>query len=347
MTIGKTRGLSRLATANGHFTMVAVDQRPPLIAALAERLGVRRDEVPFPDMLAAKRLLVQALAGEASAMLLDPNYAVPAALDLLPPRSGLVLTLEDHRFEETPGGRRSRAIAGWNVAKIRRMGGDAVKVLAWYRPDAAADIVAHQKSFIGGIGEQCRRHDIPYVLELLVYPFLRSAGHTTDDVESRDKLPELVIESVREFADPRYGVDLFKLESPLPAASLPPRDGGKEAQAAQSQFDRLGAVCDKAGIPWVLLSAAAPPDQFARVLAYAYAAGASGFLAGRTIWLDAISRHYPDKSAVSDALRRDGRKTLHRLNALTDEKARPWTPSYSELAQFSAEGEFARAYSSI
>jgi DeoC/LacD family aldolase len=106
------------------------------------------------------------------------------------------------------------------------MGGDAVKVLAWYRPDADAAVNAHQQRFVREIGEECRRNDIPYVLELLVYPFLGSANHTADYVESPGKLPALVSESVREFSKPDYGVDLLKLESPLAASSLPERDGG-------------------------------------------------------------------------------------------------------------------------
>jgi len=58
------------------------------------------------------------------------------------------------------------------VEKIRAIGGDAVKVLAWYRPDADAGINEHQKRFVREIGQDCARYDIPYVLELLVYPFL-------------------------------------------------------------------------------------------------------------------------------------------------------------------------------
>ena len=168
-------------------------------------------------MTAAKRLLVEALAPHCSSMLFDPNFAVPAAIDLLPARCGLIMTLEEHRVEETTGGRRSRAIDNWSVVKIRAMGGDAVKVLAWYRPDAEPAVNAHQKRFVREIGQDCARNDIPYVLELLVYPFLGSANHTADYVESPGKLPSLVIESVREFAKPEYGVDLLKLESPLAA----------------------------------------------------------------------------------------------------------------------------------
>lgn len=34
LTLGKTRGLARLANKNGHFCMVALDQRPPLLKLL-------------------------------------------------------------------------------------------------------------------------------------------------------------------------------------------------------------------------------------------------------------------------------------------------------------------------
>jgi tagatose 1,6-diphosphate aldolase len=343
-TIGKNRGLARLADADGHFRMVALDQRPPLFEAIAQAKGITRDQVEYADVTAAKRLLVEALAPHCSSMLFDPNFAVPAAIDLLPARCGLIMTLEEHRVEETPGGRKSRAIANWSVEKIRAIGGDAVKVLAWYRPDADAAINEHQKRFVREIGEDCARHDIPYVLELLVYPFLGSANHTADYVEAPGKLPQLVIESVREFAKADYGVDLLKLESPLAANSLPPRDGGAAAQAAQREFEAIGEICKERRIPWVLLSGGAAPEKFERVLDYAYAAGAGGFLAGRTIWLDAVRRHFPDRQAVGAALRKDGVAVLERLNELTKAKAHAWTAHYPVFSDIKQEGDFARAY---
>ncbi|WP_024513642.1 tagatose 1,6-diphosphate aldolase [Bradyrhizobium sp. Tv2a-2] len=343
-TIGKNRGLARLADADGHFRMVALDQRPPLFEAIAQAKGITRDQVEYADVAAAKRLLVEALAPHCSSMLFDPNFAVPAAIDLLPPRCGLIVTLEEHRVEETPAGRKSRAIANWSVEKIRAIGGDAVKVLAWYRPDADKAIVEHQRNFVREIGEDCARFDIPYVLELLVYPFLGSANHTADYVESPGKLPQLVIDSVREFARPEYGVDLLKLESPLAANSLPPPDGGAAAAVAQRQFDAIGDICAERRIPWVLLSAGAAPDRFERVLDYAYTAGAGGFLAGRTIWLDAVRRHFPDRAAVATSLRNDGVKVLEGLNALTKAKAKAWAAHFPQFADIKQEGDFARAY---
>jgi len=344
-TIGKTRGLARLADTDGHFRMVALDQRPPMFEAIAQAKKITRDQVTYADVAAAKRLLVEALAPHCSSMLFDPNFAVPAAIDLMPARCGLIMTLEEHRVEETPGGRKSRVIDNWSVTKIRAMGGDAVKVLAWYRPDADAAVNAHQQRFVREIGEECARHDIPYVLELLVYPFLGSANHTADYVESPGKLPSLVIESVREFAKPEYGVDLLKLESPLAANGLPSRDGSAAAKAAQNEFDAIGEICRAHDLPWVLLSGGAAHDKFERVLEYAYAAGAGGFLAGRTIWLDAVRQHFPDLAAVSSGLKKDSVAILNSLSRLTKERAHSWQARFPKFDHVRQEGDFARAYS--
>ncbi|TAN10987.1 MAG: tagatose 1,6-diphosphate aldolase [Rhizobiaceae bacterium] len=342
-TIGKTRGLARLVNDSGHFTMVALDQRPPLFAAIAKARGIAPGEVTFQDMLKAKRLLVEALAEDASSMLFDPNFAVPAAIDVLPRKTGLIMTLEDHRVEETPEGRKSRAIDNWSVGKIRQIGADGVKVLAWYRPDAGNGVKEHQKAFVRSVGEDCRRHDIPFILELLVYPFAGSEKHTADYVESPDKRADLVVGSVREFARPEYGVDLFKLETPLPSASLPAPDNSAAAREVARQFEAIGAICREAGVPWVMLSGGAAPDQFERVLSYSYAAGAQGFLAGRTIWLNAVESGFPDGDKVLNALREDGRKRLARLNELTAREAKPWKPVYGR-SMATAEGDFAGSY---
>ncbi len=251
-----------------------------------ERRGL--EEAPYRDVCDSKALLVEQLGPHASAVLLDPHFAYPAAVHLVSPAQGLVLTLEDSVFAETPGGRRSSEIDNWSVEKIKRVGGDAVKVLAWYRPDADRVVREHQKEFVAGIGASCRSHDIPFVFELLVYAFAGAAEHTTDYVEDTAKRAEDVIASVETFADPAYGVDLFKLESPIPAGDVP--DQSEDDGSVQAWFDALGRA---AGRPWVMLSAGATQEAFERILAYAYTAGANGYLAGRAIWWDACQA-FPD-----------------------------------------------------
>lgn len=272
-----------------------------------------------------------------------PDCTFPAERQRLPPHTGLVVTLENHRFRDTPGGRLSHSIADWSAEKFKRACGDGVKVLAWYRPDAEPDVPAHQKRYVEEIGQECWRWDIPLVLELLVYPFPKSARHTVDYIESPEKMPELVLDSVREFAQPKYGVDLFKLESPLPGATLPTRGGSRQHRQAQDWFDRMGAICEDAGIPWVMLSAGVTSPQFVRVMEYAYAAGAHGFLAGRAVWWQAL-QHFPDLERCADQLREEGCATLAELEQLTLRAGYAWHADYSALDGIKAEGELCAAY---
>lgn len=67
MTFGKTWGLRRMADAAGHCKMVAVDQRPPIVALIAAKRGIDADAVTFADIVAVRRLLARALAPHASA----------------------------------------------------------------------------------------------------------------------------------------------------------------------------------------------------------------------------------------------------------------------------------------
>jgi tagatose 1,6-diphosphate aldolase len=253
------------------------------------------------------------------------------------------VTLEDHRFEDTAEGRRSHLIQDWSVEKIKRAGGDGVKLLTWFRPDADPDILEHQKCYVKNIGDECRRHDIALVLELLVYPFPQSGRHAVDYAGSPEKLAELVLGSVREFVHPRYGVDLLKLESPVPGATLPARDGSNGHLRAQHWFDEMGGICRNAGIPWVMLSAGVTSSQFVRVMEYACAAGANGFLAGRAIWWDAL-QHFPDVEKFAAQLREQGCATLRELNALTLRAGNRWRADYSAFDTCKSEGDMCRAY---
>jgi tagatose 1,6-diphosphate aldolase len=313
LTPGKYWHMRRMADDAGRFKMTAVDQRPPIKNPIAKARGTT--EAPYADVAGFKRLLIETLQDESTALLLDPHYAYPMGIEALSPRKGLIVTLEDSIFRETQGGRLSDEIDHWSVAKIKRLGADAVKVLAWYRPDADPAVCRAQQDFTKRIGEACATHDIPFLFELLVYPLARDAEQTKDYVEMRSKHPEHVLASVAEFAKPDYGIDVFKLESPVPAAGIAGAGGD-----VQALFDEMGRL---AGRPWVMLSAGAGKADFEVVLKHAYAAGASGYLAGRAIWLDAFA-HFPDWAAIGRDLRGGAVDYMRRINALTDAEARPW-----------------------
>jgi len=240
---------------------------------------------------------------------------------ILKPQHGLVVTLEDSQFVDAIGGRLSASINHWSVEKIKRVGGDAVKVLIWYRPDQSDASRQKQQDYAKRVGEACRQFDIPFLLELLVYPMQDAENHTTDYVEQTDKRADHVLQSVEDFASEDYGVDIFKLESPIPASSVPdPATEGPEVDACQHYFNQLGVIANR---PWVMLSAGAGKDDFRNVLHYAYAAGASGFLAGRAIWWE-DAQHFPDLQKMRESMSSSAVDYMQDLSVMTGETATPW-----------------------
>lgn len=327
LSAGKLRALTTLADDDGVFRMVAVDQRPPLFAALARHGDRQQSELGFEEIADAKRMLVRTLAPACGAILLDPVWSHPGALLDVPGRTAIISTLEDYGFTtDERGERRSRLIEGWSVAQAKRSGASAVKVLCWYRPDATRATLDAQEAMVMAVGEACADNDLPFILEPLVYPL---AGEEAGSAAYHRARPELVLETVRRLAEPRFGVDLYKLEFPAVLRHC--------AEFCEGAFDgvrrpalfaladvqaTLSALDEACPAPWVLLSAGVGRREFEVDLDLAFEAGASGFLAGRTVWLDAFDA-YPDRGAVETALREDGLPYLDVLAARA-EKALPW-----------------------
>jgi tagatose 1,6-diphosphate aldolase len=197
------------------------------------------------------------------------------------------------------------------VEKIKRLGADGVKLMLWYRPDASNDVLDHQHALVRSVGDACRQHDIAFLVEPLVYP-LGAAG-SSDEAdryhEDPAKRPEMVLETLDELKKPEYGIDIFKLETPVPVDRVPDPDAaGAESRECQRWFDAIDARLDR---PWVMLSAGAAMEPFRRVLTYAFRAGASGYLAGRAIWWPAFRDRYPDMDAFRAQVRAEGCRMSH------------------------------------
>ena len=307
---GKLQGMKRLSDKNGIFKMTAVDQRPPIKKPIAEYL--KTQEAPWEEVAKFKNLLIESLQDRSSALLLDPHFAIPSSMDILDSKKGLVVTLEDSIFSDTKGGRISSSIDHWSVSKIKRMGADAVKVLAWYRPDADRKVLQAQQDYVQKVGEECRKYDILFLFELLVYPLSKDKHQTKDYVEMKNKKTEHVLKSVEEFSNHKYGVDVFKLESPVNASEISNND--------INAFNEMGKL---AGRPWVMLSAGAGKEDFKNVLELAFKAGCSGFLAGRAIWLDAFL-NYPNWDIIKQQLLGPSNDYLKEIGKIADNNALAW-----------------------
>ena len=314
ITPGKYWRTRRLADDNGRFKMLAMDQTGPIVNPI--KAYHKTDKAPFNEVAAVKSLIGKYLAPKASAVLLDPPFGYAPTIEAIPPRTGLLIGTEWAVWEVTETGRKSSSVPGWGPGVIRTIGGDGVKVNLWYRADASDDVKAHQLAYLNGIKKACREADIPFILEYLVYPF---PSETQEEFLARRV--ELVKGSLADKAimDPE-GVDVFKLEPPTETTDVPDPDG-PEAARIQARFDDMAKDL---GRPWVLLSAGSTPQDFVKLLTYAYRAGANGYLAGRAIWLQPFSL-FPDMAAMEKALAETGPAVMDELNDLTDRMATPWT----------------------
>jgi len=326
---GKLVNLQRLTDAAGRFKMLAIDQRDSLRNALAKATGVTPKDVTYGDLAATKAVITEVLAPHSTATLVDPMYGLPRAVKLIPGDVGLLVAAEETGYE--PAGpnsrqRKSRLINGWTVAKAKRAGANAVKLLIYYNPEAASDVLRHQQDLVRHVGTECQREDLPFLLEVVTYPIEEPSADTPEFARRR---PQQTIQSAQEFSRDEYHVDILKLEFPgdLKYSREYCRAGfdGKERPALFS-LEEAQAHCrelnEAAARPWVILSGGVDIKEFLVNLGLAVAAGASGFLCGRAIWKDVVPK-YPDIAAMRAFLRAQGVDNFTRANAAA-ERARPW-----------------------
>jgi tagatose 1,6-diphosphate aldolase len=299
-SLGKVRGLQQCADDRGVFTMVAMDQRASMAAMLDPQ---DPDAVPFQRLQEVKLELAATFSPLASAILIDVEYGLAAAVatGAVSGRAGLLVAVEETGYTLSGEGRLTRLLPGWGVQKVKRVGASAVKLLVYYHPDHA-DAAAHQRQVVQQVVEACATHDIPAVVEAVSYG-LRSPAER----------PDVVVRTARHLVP--LGVDLFKAEFPVDLRSDP--DEGRAADWCR----RLDEACGDT--PWVILSAGVAMDLFRRQVDIACRNGASGFLAGRAIWQDSLRQPTPEERRAH--LRTRGVENFLEVAAIAREHATPWT----------------------
>ncbi len=323
---GKLRGLIKLSDASGRFKMMAIDQRGSMVTKLAEVLGIEKTDVNYDDVASIKTLITRILAPNSTAVLTDPIYGHPYSITEIPRDVALLLAYEESGYVSegvSENERLSNPIDNWTIEKAQRAGADAIKLLAYYHPDASEATLKHQKAFVRHVGDECEKHDLPFLLELVSY----ALEGTTKSVEFAKQKPDLVIRSVQEFTDPSYKVDILKLEFPADLKYTSEyKDSTFYEGASAYDLNEVKDVCQKldesSTLPWVILSAGVDIEEFIENVQLATAAGASGFLCGRAIWKDAV-QYFPDTGAVTEFLENEATTNFHNANAAA-ENALPW-----------------------
>lgn len=259
-TTAEHRAIQQLTTPSGALAVVAADQRASL-RSMFERAGMANG---MEELREFKRALVSALGpAGASALLLDPEIALPDVVDrgLVPGHVGLLVSLEISGAVREGALHRARLIPDFGAAGVRRVGGTAAKLLVRMRPDCE-DADGANGLIVRAVAHDCAQHDLLAVVEGLV-PAL------ADEPEERHRRlrPGLIRDCAVLLEE--CGARYLKLEYP-----------GSEAACR--------AITDAVSVPWALLSAGVDHETFVGQLRAARAGGASGFIAGRSIWKDAV-----------------------------------------------------------
>jgi len=307
ISIGKFRHLQQCSTRRGALAVLALDHRGNL------RQLLRPDnpsEVTSQEIVAFKRSLVRSLSPAASAVLLDPQFSAAQCIagSDLPGKTGLIVAVEASGYSGDTTARSSQVLPGWSVAKTKRLGASAVKLLVYYHPESPT---AHEiEDLVSHVHADCTEQDIPLFLETLSYSL---------DPERKKLSPDerryVVIETARRLTP--LGGDVLKAEFPLDAQAVSDENAWQEACNELSQASR---------IPWVLLSASVDYETFLRQVTAACKAGASGVAVGRAVWREATEIPLDTRQEFLDVT---ARERMRRITALVDALAKPWTDFYT------------------
>jgi tagatose-1,6-bisphosphate aldolase len=291
--------LADIASPDGVFAIIAMDQRNTL-----RRMFTAVDiDASEDDLRTAKADVARALTPAATGMLLDPTYGVPAvtAARALAPGCGLLVAAEPSSRDSYNGEPRTHRDPELDARWVSEQGGNALKFLVQLRADRSVgkpgepDLIAEVLNVCQEIVTDCTSAGLPSVIENLVYalPGEHLTGKPREDaiIHAAAALDEV-------------DIDLLKLEYP----------------GSPDGCRRLADVLHR---PWAVLSAGVPFEQFSDVLKIAFdEGGASGFIAGRSIWREALPLRGAERQRFLDNI---ARPRLDNLVAVASQRARPWT----------------------
>ena len=315
LTAGKQKYMDALSNKEGVIAAAAMDQRGSLQKSLASAKGVDNSQITDEMMQEFKIAVSRVLTPHASAILLDPEWGLPAA-KARSANAGLLLAYEASGYDNTQPGRLPDLLPHVSAKRIVDWGADAVKILIYYTPfdDPKVNDIKH--AFIERIGAECESNDIPFFLEFVGYD---PKGGDEKGIEYAKAKPEIVTGCMVEFSKPQYKVDVLKVEVPVNAEYVEGSSvyKGQKAYTRQEALELFRKAADVATKPFIYLSAGVSNAQFIESLNMASESGTdySGVLCGRATWKEGIPVYAKQgMKALEDWLSDTGVKNINAVN---------------------------------
>jgi tagatose 1,6-diphosphate aldolase len=329
LTPGKLAGLKKVSNDKGVIAAAAMDQRGSLQKSLAKEKGGAVSDAMMEEF---KTLVTEVLTPHASAILLDPEWGLPASKKRAK-NAGLLLAYEKTGYDANTPGRLGDLLDLWSVRRLKEVGADCIKILLYYTPYDSKDINDKKHAWVERLGDECRANDIPFFLEFVGY----EDGGDEKGVEYAKKKPHIVTESMREFSKDRYGVDVLKVEVPVNMKFVEGTKsfGGQKAYSKQEAVDLFHKTAGVATKPFIYLSAGVSNNEFTETLDLVGESGVkyNGVLCGRATWKDGIAIYAKQGAgAFRSWLETEGVKNINNVNSRL-KAATSWHSIYdSEVA---------------
>ncbi|HAW8121099.1 TPA: tagatose-bisphosphate aldolase [Escherichia coli] len=321
LSLNKATLLNALTNEDGVIAALAIDQRGALKKMMTKHKG---EDITDDDIIRFKQIVSEELIQYCSSILLDPEFGLPAA-NVRADNAGLLLAYEKTGYDASKEGRLPDLLEFWSAMRLKEQGADAVKFLLYYDADEPEAINNKKQAFVERMGSECIAQDVPFFLELVSYDAKIADANSKEYARVK---PHKVISMMKEFSNPRYHVDVLKVEVPVNMKFV--AGFSSEAESVYSEREAAEYFCAQSTatpLPFIFLSAGVEATLFQETLRFAKLAGSTfnGVLCGRATWAEAVEPFICEgEQAAREWLRQQGRQNIAELNQVLKETATSW-----------------------
>ena len=260
-----------------------------------------------------KRSIISCLGEYASTVLIDSTFG-PSLISHFPKTCSPMMAYEADVYHISDKDRITKLPENLSISDFSKIGYKVLKFFMYYAPNDDSEINNQKQKIIENIGKECVANNISFLMEPLVYDPIKRPG----SLDYAFLKPELVEKASKVFSQPKFNIDILKVEVPVDLSFV---EGFGDPIMKQSDAIKCFKKASKAAgdIPLLYLSAGVSFDWFKASINMAIEAevDCSGFMCGRALWSEAINIFgEKGKNGLEDWLKTVGRNRLQELISL-------------------------------
>lgn len=312
----KLENLKKLINEDGAIAALAIDQR----GSMEKMMDKANSDLNNVEGIGAyKKLVSKELTPFASSILLDPIYG-EKGIAAKAEGCGLILSYEQTGYDEYDEGRLPRLIDFMSVLRAKEMGANAIKTLLYYDCDDEEKTNDIKKAWVERVGYECEGLGLPHFLEIITYDRNMDSEKGAEYAKVR---PHKVNSAMKEFSNPRYKVDVLKVETPTNMNFIEGLGKEEAVYTRKEAIKHFKDQSDSTNLPFIFLSGGITAELFQETLKLAKEADSkfNGVLCGRATWKDSVAIFGKDQAEAKKWLETTGKENIQRLNDILKQTA--------------------------